>query len=49
MHKWLSSFLKNFNSNCAHDGGYCHQGYNFIIRLYFIVAAYIDKIFYEST
>lgn len=48
MHKSLSSFFDNFNSNCAHGGGYCHHGYKFSIRLYFIVGYYIDEIFYKN-
>ncbi|MDO5794094.1 MAG: DpnD/PcfM family protein [Turicibacter sp.] len=39
---WLSLFFANFNSNCAHGGGYCHHGYKFIIRLHFIVGYFIS-------
>ena len=45
---WLSLFFANFINNCAHGGGYCHHGYNFIIRLHFIVGSYINEIFYEN-
>ena len=46
---WLSLFFANFNSNCVHGGGDCHHGYNFSIRLHFIVGYYIDEIFYQNT
>ena len=46
---WLSLFFANFNSNCVHGGGDCHHGYNFSIRLHFIVGYYIDEMFYQNT